>query len=242
MLLTIDIGNTNIHCGLFFGKHLKQELRFKTKEYTKLAKLNWAKIDKAIVSSVVPALDNKIKKLVKCPIKFVRASNLPILKIKTKNINEVGADRLVNAVAGYKLYKSPLMIIDFGTATTLCAITARGEYLGGIIAPGIELSRHVLHEKTAKLPLIKLKKPIQVIGKDTTSAMRSGLVLGYTGMVEGLLMRLEKELKNKYKQKNIKIIATGGYAPLISKMMKRKIHIMPELTLSGLQIIAEEIF
>jgi len=117
-----------------------------------------------------------------------------------------------------------------------------GEYLGGVIAPGIELSRRVLHERTAKLPLIRLQRPAHVIGQDTVSAMTSGLVLGYASLVEGLVKLITEEMRQKYRQKGIKVIATGGYAALINKFLKKRMQLDPHLTLKGLQLIAEEVF
>ncbi len=240
MLLTIDVGNTNLTLGLFRGKKFIKELRASTIGFKKLPALPWNEIERVMVASVVPAVDRILKRTVKRPIVFVTSRNIPVITIKLKNRHEVGADRIVNAAAVYSLYGGPAIIVDFGTATTFCALTERGEYLGGAIAPGINLSRIVLHEKTAKLPLIDLYRPRKVIGDSTLSAMESGIVLGYGHMVDGMIRSMKKELQGKYGQKHIKVIATGGYARLINEVLPKKIeHIDPQLTLHGLRIIAE---
>ncbi len=240
MLLVIDVGNTNLTLGLFQKDRLRKEFRVETKGFNKLPKLPWGKIQKVLIASVVPAVDKLLCREIKVPYEFVDVQNIPYIKVKFKNKKEIGADRLVNAVAAYKIYGGPAVIIDFGTATTFCTIRANGEYLGGVIAPGINLSRIVLHERTAKLPLISLYKPKKVIGDSTLTAMESGLVFGYGCMVDGMIQAIKKELKEKYKEKSPYVIATGGYAKLINEVLPKKIeHIDPQLTLKGLRIIAE---
>jgi type III pantothenate kinase len=243
MLLAIDVGNTNITLGLFQEKRLVKELRTETGDFKHLPELPWPKIERAIIASVVPRIDPLLRRQIKKPCYFVTPERLPGIKAKVKSKREVGADRLVNAVAARSIFGGPLIVVDFGTATTFCAVTAAGEYLGGAIAPGINLSRLILHERTAKLPLITLHKPKKVIGNSTKEAMSSGLVWGYGHMVAGLIQAMKKELANKYGQKNIKVVATGGYARLINEVLQEKIeHIDQQLTLKGLRMIAESVF
>jgi type III pantothenate kinase len=164
----------------------------------------------------------------------VNSRNIP-LKIRVKKPAEVGADRLVDALAANKLYGGPAIIIDFGTATTFDVINQDGEYLGGAIAPGILLARDTLHERTAKLPKIELKAPQSVIGRDTIEAMRSGLVFGYVAMVEGMVERMRLATRDS----RLKVIATGGLAQLICKYTDVIDIIDDKLTLKGLRLTAE---
>ena len=238
MYLVIDLGNTNIVFGLFKGKKLIKEWRFPSQKF-KIPKVG-AKIEAVIVASVVPSLDAKLrreilKKFKRTPY-FVTAKNIP-LTVRLKNKKEIGADRVVDALAAYKLYGGPLVVVDFGTATTFDVISARGEYLGGAIAPGIDLARDALYEQTAKLPRIKISAPKQVIGKNTVSAMQSGLVYGYVAMVEGMVARLTKAIG---KGKRPRVIATGGLAGLICKYTGVVDRIDTKLTLKGLQMIGEK--
>lgn len=234
MILTVDLGNTNIVFGLFKGKKLTREWRFPTAGL-KLPKIR-SKISMVIVASVVPALDNKLKNKLsrsyKCRVHFVTAKNIYGLKVKLKNKREIGADRVVDALAAYRLYGGPIIIVDFGTATTFDLISKKGEYLGGAIAPGIDLARDALYEHAAKLPKIKISAPKGVIGKDTKSAMRSGLVYGYAAMIEGMVRRISPLAK---------VVATGGLAPLICKHTTVVDRIDKKLTLKGLHMIGEEL-
>ena len=234
-ILTIDAGNTTVHFGLFEGKRLVKDWRIGTDRLSEYlpAGRHGQNIRKVVVASVVPAAGKILRKQFPQAV-FVNRQNVP-LKVRVKNPAEVGADRLVDALAAYKLYGGPAIIVDFGTATTFDVITARGEYLGGAIAPGILLARDTLHERTAKLPRIELKAPKSVIGRDTIEAMRSGLVFGYVGMVEGMVRRI----KEKVKSKKVKVIATGGLAKLICKYTDIVDIIDDKLTLKGLRLIAE---
>jgi type III pantothenate kinase len=269
MLLTVDLGNTNIVFGLFNKGKLVKEWRFPT------AAIHYPNIkfpiDQIMVASVVPRLDKKLKsqleKRYHCLVHFVTAKNIPGLKIKLKKKNEIGADRVVNVLAALKLYGAPAIIVDFGTATTFDVISEKGEYLGGAIAPGLTLSRDILHERTAKLPQVTIKAPRNVIGTDTVTAMQSGLVYGYVAMVEGMVKRLKAELQTsndstelvevfKLQSKSqittnselrthnseLKVIATGGLANLICKHTDVIDKIDQQLTLKGLRIIGEKIF
>lgn len=190
----------------------------------RLKKLNFP----VVVSSVVPQEDKVIKKVLP-HARFITAKNIKGLKIKIKNKGEVGADRVVNALASLRLYGKPAIIVDFGTATTFDALSAKGEYLGGAIAPGIALTRDILHERTAKLPRVEVKPPRKVIGDSTVEAIRSGLVYGYAALVEGMIARFKKKLGVR-----TKVIATGGYAELIGKYARGIDIIDEDLTLKGL--------
>lgn len=233
MFLAVDIGNTTISFGLFYGKKLRRKWRAKTEDpWPKIR----VKVSHAIVSSVVPSVNTRIKKFLRTNFGvkpyFVTAKSIKGLKLKLKRKSEIGIDRLVGALAAYKLYGGPLIIVDFGTATTFDAITKKGEYIGGAISPGIGISRDSLHEKTAKLPKINIRKPRNVIGKNTVEAMRSGLLFGYVSLVEGMVHRFKKELPGA------KVVATGGFATLISKYTRIIGIINTELTLYGLSMIS----
>lgn len=238
MILTIDVGNTTVVFGLFSGKKLIREWRYPTTKL-KFPKIS-AEISAVIIASVVPHLNKRLKRGVSRQYKrnpfFVTAQNIPGLKVRLTNKREIGADRVVDALAAYTLYKGPLVVVDFGTATTFDAISAKGEYLGGAIAPGIALARDALYEQTAKLPKIKISAPKRVIGNSTLSAMQSGLVYGYVAMVEGMVERMKKAIGRRPK-----VVATGGLAPLICKYTKVVDKIDMKLTLYGLQMIGEKI-
>jgi len=253
MLLTFDIGNTNIVIGLFDGAKLTHKWRLPSStkksvddyavdiiELFLTDKIDCLKISGVIIASVVPTLTNYIHEAVK---KF---TNEEILKkifvigddktrldidIKVKNKNEVGHDRLINAIAGFKKFGGNLIIIDFGTATTFDVVGKDGEYLGGIIAPGINLSLKALHDMTAQLPKISVKPQKNVIGKTTIEAMNSGVYFGYISLIEGLIEKIEKELDHKTTH-----IITGG----LSEMFKDKLgelHHESDLTLEGLRLV-----
>jgi type III pantothenate kinase len=156
------------------------------------------------------------------------------LAIKYENPREVGADRVVNAVAAYHKYKGPLIIVDFGTATTFCVVNEKGEYLGGAIAPGIKISTEALVARAAKLPRVELIKPRNIIGKNTISSMQSGIIYGFVGQVEGIINRIQKELRT-----SAKVIATGGLASAIARETQVIDKVDDLLTLDGLRIIYE---
>lgn len=253
MLLAIDVGNTSVHAGLFDGEKLVKEMRVLTEGISGNQGIGkWISenqdIRQVIVSSVVPDVSKIIKKWFPKAV-FVDYKNVGI-KVKVRRPSEVGADRLVNALAVKELYGGPAIIVDFGTATTFDVINAKGEYLGGIIAPGILMARDALHSKTAKLPQIAIKAPRSVIGKDTVSAMQSGLVFGYVALVEGMIQRIQTELtplpplfsreggaSSALAGVSLKIIATGGLARLICKYTDAIDRIDERLTLKGLTLI-----
>ena len=237
MLLAVDIGNTNIVLGLFKKDKLisKQRILSDRSSCVKVA----GPLDAAVISSVVPhltgAISRKIENRYGVKPVIVNWRDIKELKIALKNKGQVGVDRLVNAVAVKHLYGSPAVIIDFGTATTFCALDKAGRYLGGAITSGLAISRDILHERTAKLPHISIIKPRKVIGKNTIEAMRSGLFYGYVDMVEGMIKRFKVKLGSK-----TKVIATGGLARLISSGTDKIDIVDQDLTLKGLELIYSE--
>ena len=251
MILVIDVGNTHTVIGVYDEKKLLGYWRISTDlnktedEYGILVKnlishsnLSLSDIKSVVMSCVIPPVSWILKKMA---IDYFKVSALVVepgiktgIHIKTDNPKEVGADRIVNAIAAYKLYGGPVIIVDFGTATTFCAVNADGVYLGGAIAPGIEISAEALFEKTAKLPKVELIKPKHCIGSNTVSAMQSGLFYGYLGLTNELIRRFKKELGE-----DSLVVATGGYAELIGNKSKLIDKIDPLLTLEGLRMIYE---
>jgi type III pantothenate kinase len=245
MLFAIDIGNTNIVFAVYRGEKLLAHWRLQTvasrsaDEYAAFLKelfieenLDWKKLDDVIVASVVPDADFQIKNFCKKYLKkkpiFVGPDEVDI-KIDLSSPDEVGADRLVNAVAVKEFYKYPAIVIDFGTATTFDVIDAKGRYAGGAIAPGINLSVEALHRAAAKLPKVSIKKPRSVIGKNTVSAIQSGMFFGYLGLIEGIVEQMSKDMGVKPY-----VIATGGLARLFEPHTKVIKAVDDELTLKGL--------
>lgn len=251
MLLVIDIGNSNIALGVYDKKTLIQQWRVRTtKDKTKdeygilieelfvLNKINKSKIKDVALSCVVPPLLPVMVEMLK---EYFRVTPMVIepgiktgMPILYDNPREVGADRIVNSVAAFEKYKGPLIVIDFGTATTFDAVSKKGEYLGGVICPGIIISSEALFEHTAKLPKIEFIKPKRVIGKNTISSMQSGIIFGYAGLVDAIVIRMKKEMDG-----SPTVIATGGLANIISKESKTIKTTEPFLTLEGLRIIFE---
>jgi type III pantothenate kinase len=253
MLLAIDLGNTNTVFGVYDANDkLVMHWRLSTqKERTvdeygillrnlfALEKIDAKKIRRVIIASVVPPLDPVLNEMVSAyfsvkPV-FVTHENagIPILYDDPR---EVGADRIVDAVAVIEKYGKPAIVVDFGTATTFDAITSAGEYRGGVIAPGIVISAEALYEHAAKLPRIEIQKPPSVIGTSTTRSMQSGLFYGYVALVDGIITRMKKELGP-----NTKVIGTGGQAPFISQETKLIDTVDPNLTLDGLLLVAARI-
>jgi type III pantothenate kinase len=191
-----------------------------------------------IISTVVPPL---LPVMTEMSGKYFRIEPMVVtheiktgITIRYDNPKEIGADRIVNAAAAYKLYGGPLIIVDFGTATTFCAVTRNGEYLGGAICPGVKISAEALFQRASKLPRVELTKPTKVIGADTISAMQAGIIYGYAGLVDGIVERMKKELST-----DAKVVATGGLAELISPETKTIQEIRPQLTLEGLRLLYE---
>ncbi len=252
MVLVVDVGNTHIVLGVFEDKKLLASWRLGTnKERTSdelgmlilglfnHEKLSINKVEAVVVASVVPpimyTLEHAIKKYIKTQPMIIGPGTKTGINIRCQNPKEVGADRIVNAVAGFELYGGPLIIVDMGTATTFCAISERGEYLGGVICPGIKISAEALYQKAAKLPRIDLVKPESVIGKNTVSSMQSGVFYGYVGQVDYIVNRI----KNEMNEKNIRVIATGGLSRLIAEESIAINDVNPTLTLEGLRLIYE---
>ncbi|HTY13378.1 MAG TPA: type III pantothenate kinase [Candidatus Omnitrophota bacterium] len=241
MLLVIDIGNSSTKFGVFQGGRLVRKWSMGTRDLPKWKPSAELRDLPAMVASVVPQMEPFIDKIFK-NARFIKISDIPELKIGFKKKREIGADRIVDAYAAFKRYGAPAIVIDFGTATTFDVISLKGEYLGGAIAPGIGLSREVLHTTTAKLPLVTIKPPKKIIGSSTAEAMRSGLVFGYAAMVEGMIQRIKSEIRiprsgSRDPRSGIKVIATGGYAKLIAKYTRGIDIIDADLTLKGLYLL-----
>ncbi|MEW6607525.1 MAG: type III pantothenate kinase [bacterium] len=245
MLLAIDIGNTTIVFGVYDPDELKCHFKIGTDkkktadEYGKIISgMIKTNISAVIISCVVPPLIPIFTQMVKDyfqtePV-FVEGTKVkfPVLY---DNPEEVGADRIVNAIAGFRLYGGPLIIVDFGTATTFDVVSQNGEYLGGAIAPGIAISIEALWTKTALLPRVELIKPGTVIGKTTIESMQAGIFYGFVGQVNEIITKIKQELELEPK-----IVATGGLAELISQELRYIQSVNPLLTLEGLKIIYEE--
>jgi len=229
MLLAIDIGNTYIHCGLFKGNKLYRQW-----VVSKIAFIKQYKSVKAVVmSSVVPELSPVVKIKFTIPVLEVSADIDLGIKIKYRYPKQVGADRLANAAACKYIYGGPAVIVDFGTAVTIDAVSSSGDYLGGIILPGMDIARKGLALNTALLPLVPMKHPKKILGRDTKTAIQSGLYYGFSYMIKGLITSLKKELR--FSKKTV-IIGTGGYA---SFMKSKNMIVDPALTLKGLRLIYE---
>ncbi|NQT73610.1 MAG: type III pantothenate kinase [Chloroflexi bacterium] len=251
MLLAVDIGNTNIDVGLFKGDDLYVNWNLATDIYKSadeyavilLSLLREmgdkpSDIDKAAICSVSPPLVPTFKEL--CT-KYFKISPLVVeagvktgVSVLMDNPREVGPDRIVNAVGGHHLYGGPLIVIDLGTATTFDVVSEKGDYLGGAISPGIKIATEALFQRTAKLPRVELVRPKHVIGRDTITAMQSGLVFGYVGLIEGIVARIQQELGTK-----AKVIATGGYGELLAAETKVIEIVDHNITLTGLRVIYE---
>lgn len=249
LILLFDVGNTNIVLGVYDGEELKAHWRISTypqKTDDEIGVLLQAlfsskgmlmkDIKALVISSVVPPLMLSLEKMSK---KYFNVEPLVVgpgiktgMPIRYDNPKEVGADRIVNALAGYEIYGGPLIIIDFGTATTFCVISARGEYLGGAIAPGIGISMDSLFNKAAKLPRVEMVKPPTVIGRNTVQSMQSGILYGFAGQVDSLVERISQEMGVKPK-----VVATGGFAEIIYKEAKSIEIVDSFLTLKGLRLI-----
>lgn len=250
MILLIDVGNTNITIGLCDNDKITASWRMTTnkdltsdeigiilRNYFMLSNIDVKDIKGTIISSVVPpimySLTHAVRKYIENDPIIVNSKSKMGLTIKYDNPKEVGADRLVNAVGAINKYKSPLIIVDFGTATTFCAINKENEYLGGVILPGIKISLNALVEKTAKLPRIEIAKPEKIIGTSTVESMQSGMYYGYAGSVDNIVKKMKSELN----EEDITVIATGGLARMIAKESETIDVIDSGLTLEGLKII-----
>jgi type III pantothenate kinase len=249
MLLVIDVGNTNIVYGLFDGAQLERQFRVETgrgrtaDEYAVVLRQLLAMNDiaaesvhAAVLASVVPALTEPMIELVRRAFDKEALVVGPGIKtgmsILYENPREVGADRIVNAVAAYEKVKGGVIVVDFGTATTFDCVTPKGEYLGGVIAPGIQISADALFTRAARLPRVEIAKPPKVVGRNTVHSMQSGIVYGYVGLVDGMIERLRDELGYP-----AAVIATGGLARLIAPLSKTIQEADDVLTLTGLRIL-----
>jgi type III pantothenate kinase len=251
MLLTIDIGNTNLTIGLYEGEKLGWHWRLATDHHRmpdeyglqmlgllQHAGHNLGDLTGIALSSVVPPLTGRVTQA--CG-EYLQQNPLVVdtgvktgIRIRYEDPKAVGADRVCDAVAVMHFYGGPACVIDFGTATTFNAVTKEGDYLGGAITAGINLAAEALYTRAAKLPRIDLQRPPNVIGRNTIHAMQSGLLFGYVSMVEGMVERFRKELGAE-----MKVIATGGLAEVVAKETPVIQHIAPWLTLDGLRIIWE---
>jgi len=255
MLLAIDVGNTNIVLGVFDAAKLIQSWRLQTlRERTSdelgllvdglfaHSRIERVQIRAVIIGSVVPPLTGTMRDMSQryfgVPAVIVEPGVNTSMPILYENPSEVGADRIVNGVAAFERFGRdagrPMIVVDFGTATTLDAITAKGEYLGGAICPGVQISADALFQRAARLPRIDVRKPARVVGRTTVGAMESGLFWGYVGMVEGLVRRMTEELGGQ-----AICIATGGLADVIAPETSLIQHVDQDLTLHGLRIVWE---
>lgn len=251
MLLAVDIGNTNVTYGVFDAERLRatwrmtSDVRRESDEYAAMLlnllqyeSMSIHDIHRAIISSVVPPLTATLEDLCQ---RYLHVTPIIVgtgiktgIRVLYENPREVGADRICHAVAGYKLYGGPLIVVDFGTATVFDAITKGGDYLGGAIAPGINLAAEALFQRASKLPRIELVQPQHAIGRNTVASMQAGLYYGYIGLIEGLVGRFQREMGG-----DAKVIATGGLAHLLTPDTKVFDEINHDLVLVGLRLIYE---
>ena len=251
MLLTVDIGNTNVNIGVFDGSKLKGTWKVATgvhrmpDEYASLLLnlferhgVDASQVTDAILCSVVPTLVGVFEEVCRRYLKVlplvVESGVKTGVRICLDNPREVGADRVVNAVAAHQMYGGSVIVIDLGTATTFDAVSEDGDYLGGAIAPGIAIATEALFTRTAALPRVELTHPKRAVGRNTVAAMQSGIVFGYAGLIEGIVARIQQEMGGK-----AKVVATGGYAELLARETPVIEVVNPDLTLIGLRLIYE---
>ncbi len=250
MIICLDVGNTNIKYAVYDGETLKISFRVAT-EHKKTSdeyggqlisilgnnKIDVSEISGGIISSVVPQLDYTLERMCVNYLGIKPMMLVPGLKtglnLRVDNAKEVGADRVVNNVAAVKKYGYPLIVIDFGTATTFNVIDKKGEFIGGVIAPGIKGSLDSLVNGTAKLPRVEIERPASVIGKNTVTNMQSGIVYGFAGLVEYIVKKIKREMK----EENVTVVATGGFSEVIAKEISCIDKVDKLLTLEGLRYL-----
>ncbi len=251
-VFVMDIGNSNTVLGVFEGETILQRWRIHTSRERTVdelgvlirtlfrdAKLEPGRLAGVTVCSVVPPVMNTVEEMCR---KYLGLEPIVVgpgiktgLPVLTENPREVGADRIVNAVAAVQLYGAPIMIVNLGTATTVCVVDDRAQYIGGVIAPGLRIATDALYERAAKLPRIELSWPKSVIGRNTVHSMQSGVLYGFAGLVDGLVGRVETELTQKFR-----VVATGGMAELIGQVSHRIEVVNPDLSLVGLRLLWEK--
>lgn len=251
MLLTVDVGNTNTVLGIFDGEELIQSWRVKTDPRTTSDEL-WLqykslvsdyRISALAICSTVPATLRELRTMISTYYRDIQTTivepgiktGVPLL---VDNPKEIGADRIVNTLAAHTLFGGPAIVVDFGTSTNLDVVSPKGEFLGGALAPGIEISVDALASRAAQLRKVELVRPKSVIGKNTVEALQSGTIYGFAGQVDGLVDRISAELEESYGSA-LSVIATGGLAPLIFGVAETLDHHVPDLTLIGLRLIHE---
>jgi type III pantothenate kinase len=249
MLLTIDVGNTNTVLGTFLGEDLVHSWRVKTDPRSTADEL-WLQMRALVegiditglsICSTVPATLREMRTMIaqffsETPTTIVEPGIKTGVPLLVDNPKEIGADRIVNTLAAHTLYGGPAIVVDFGTSTNLDVVSPKGEFLGGALAPGIEISVDALAQRAAQLRKVELIKPRSVIGKNTVEALQSGTIFGFAGQVDGLVNRISEELEAEYKERPT-VIATGGLAPLIFGVADTLDEHEPDLTLIGLRLI-----
>lgn len=247
MLLAVDVGNTNIVLGIFRGQNLERILRTATdplrtaSEYGVIFRElipGWREVKGIAVSSVVPPVNQALRKVCRDYLGldpfFVDCNSDLGINFKVDFPDQIGVDRVVNAAAAYHLYGGPVIILDLGTATTCCAVSAAGDFLGGVILPGIGISMEALFESASRLPRVELARPPGIIGTNTVASLQSGTYYGYVGMVDGVVRKFRQELGE-----DAFVVATGGFSPILAQESECIGEINPHLTLQGLRILHE---
>ena len=252
MLLTVDVGNTNTVLGIFEGDQLIKSWRVKTDPRTTADEL-WLQFNALVtgykltglsICSTVPATLRELRTMIntyfsELPTTIVEPGTKTGVQLLVDNPKEIGADRIVNTLAAHTLYGGPAIVVDFGTSTNLDVVSPKGEFLGGSLAPGIEISVDALASRAAQLRKVELIRPKNVIGKNTVEALQSGTIFGFAGQVDGLVDRITEELSRDYEDAPT-VIATGGLAPLIIGVAETIDEYEPDLTLIGLRLIHEK--
>lgn len=252
MLLTVDVGNTNTVLGVFDNKELIKSWRVKTDPRTTADEL-WLQFNALVtgyqltglsICSTVPATLRELRTMINTyfadlPTTIVEPGTKTGVQLLVDNPKEIGADRIVNTLAAHTLYGGPAIVVDFGTSTNLDVVSPAGEFLGGSLAPGIEISVDALASRAAQLRKVELIRPKNVIGKNTVEALQSGTIFGFAGQVDGLVDRITAELAKDYDEAPT-VIATGGLAPLIIGVAETIDEYEPDLTLIGLRLIHEK--